>query len=166
EGAIYRRLADVIASAIAEGRLRAGERLPSQREIAREAGVNLTTITRAFAELQQRGLVDSRPGRGSVVTNFPGRPAAFKSAPDSERGLVDLSVNRPATTGYLDALARIMPKLTSDPRYVALQDFHAPEGPLWAREAVGNWFARLAGLPDAGNCIITNGAQHGLACAL
>lgn len=166
EGPVYRRIADVIASAIADGGLRAGERLPPQREIARRAGVNLTTVTRAFAELQRRGLVDAKPGRGSIVAPPRGRPAGFKSSPGSEQGLVDLSVNRPATTGYLDALARLMPKLPADPRYPALQDFHAPEGPQWAREAVGGWLAAVAGLPGADNVVMTNGAQHALACTL
>lgn len=166
EGPVYRRIANAIASAIGDGRLSVGERLPPQREIAREAGVNLTTITRAFAELQRRGLVDARPGRGSVVAEPDGWPVRFKSSPSTEQGLVDLSVNRPATTGYLDALARIAPKLPADPRYASLQDFHAPEGPLWAREVVGRWFAGLGGVANAHAAIITNGAQHGLACAL
>lgn len=165
-GPVYRRIADAITSAIAGGTFAVGDKLPPQRDLAREARVNLTTITRAFAELQRRGLVDSRPGRGSVVVEPDGWPVRFRSAPSSEQGLVDLSVNRPATTGYLDALARIMPRLSSDPRYIALQDFQAPEGPPWAREVVGAWFAALAGLPEAGNVVITNGTQHGLACTL
>lgn len=165
-GPIYRRIADALASAIADGRFAPGERLPPQRQIAQEAGVNLTTITRAFADLQERGLVDSKPGRGSIVADRRGRPSRFKSSTSDEQGFVDLSVNRPATMGYLEALARVLPKMPNDPRYEALQDFHAPEGPLWAREVVGGWFAALAGLADMRNVVVTNGAQHALACAL
>lgn len=166
DGPVYRRIADVIAEAITAGNVAAGDRLPPQRELARQAGVNLTTITRAFAELQRRGLVDARPGRGSVVMEPGIWPASFKSAPDDEQGFVDLSVNRPATTGYLDALARIMPDLSQDKRYSALQDFHAPEGPQWARDVVGGWFAQQCKIADMLNVAITNGAQHGLACVL
>ncbi len=162
---IYRQIADLIAAKIARGELTAGERLPPQRDIARQAGVNLTTVTRAFADLQERGLVTSRPGRGSLVTE---RKAAahFKSAPLDAQGYTDLSVNRPATTGYLDALAALLPRLPDDPRYPALQDFHEPEGPGWAREAVATWFGGLIGVAAPERVLVTNGAQHGLSCVL
>lgn len=162
---IYRQIADRIADEIGEGRLAIGDRLPPQRDIARMAGVNLTTVTRAFAELQQRGLVESRPGRGSIIAD-PSVTASFKSAPVEEQGFIDLSVNRPATTGYLEALASLMPQLPDDRRYAALQDFHAPEGPAWAREALATWFAPVTGAADPSQVILTNGAQHGLACVL
>ncbi|EHK54291.1 PLP-dependent aminotransferase family protein [Allomesorhizobium alhagi] len=162
---IYRQIADLIAEKIADGGLAAGDRLPPQRDIARMAGVNLTTVTRAFAALQEQGLVQSRPGRGSIIAD-PSVTASFKSAPLDEQGFIDLSVNRPATTGYLQALATLMPQLPSDPRYAALQDFHAPEGPAWAREAMAAWLAPTSGVSEPSRIIMTNGAQHGLACVL
>lgn len=81
-------------------------------------------------------------------------------------GFVDLSVNRPATTGYLEALARLMPQLPNDRRYPALQDFHAPEGPVWARDTIASWLAPVTGIDVPAQIIMTNGAQHGLACTL
>lgn len=162
---IYRQIADRIADEINEGRLSIGDRLPPQRDIARMAGVNLTTVTRAFADLQQRGLVESRPGRGSIIAD-PSITASFKSSPVDEQGFIDLSVNRPATTGYLEALATLLPHLADDRRYMALQDFHAPEGPMWAREALSLWLAPVTGTSDPSQVIMTNGAQHGLSCVL
>ena len=67
-GAIYQQLADEVQRRVSAGELKAGDRLPPQREFARMLGVNLTTVTRAFAALQRRGVVASRPGRGSVIT--------------------------------------------------------------------------------------------------
>lgn len=162
---IYRQIADLIADGIVQGKFTVGDRLPPQRDIARMAGVNLTTITRAFADLQERGLVESRAGRGSIVAD-PSLNASFKSAPVDEQGFIDLSVNRPATTGYLQALAALMPQLAQDRRYASLQDFHAPEGPGWAREAVAEWLSPTAGVNDPTRIIVTNGAQNGLACVL
>jgi DNA-binding transcriptional MocR family regulator len=162
---IYRQIADAIAERIADGTLPAGERLPPQRDIARMAGVNLTTVTRAFASLQERGLVESRPGRGSVIAD-PSITASFKSAPVDEAGFVDLSVNRPATAGYLHVLTELMPQLPADRRYTALQDFHAPEGPAWMREAAATWLAPMTGPSEAAQIVVTNGAQHGMACVL
>jgi len=164
-GAIYQQLADEVQRRVDEGLLKAGDRLPPQREFARLLGVNLTTVTRAFAAMQQRGLVASRPGLGSVITS-PARENAFASAPERAAGLIDLSVNRPATTGYLEALAQLMPRLAKDPRYAELQDFHAPEGPAWARQALAAWLAPALGVEDASRVVITHGAQSALACTL
>ncbi len=162
---IYRQLAAAIAERIARGELVAGNRLPPQRDIARMLGINLTTVTRAFATLQQRGLVESRSGRGSIIVTRAADPD-FKSAPTEEPGLVDLSVNRPPTQAYLTALAALLPGLAKDRRYPALQDFHAPEGPAWAREAAATWLSSVAGGGDPSRVVLTNGAQHGLACVL
>lgn len=180
---IYRRLADAIAERIARGELAVGDRLPPHREIARALRINVTTVTRAFSILQQRGLVEarrgrgtlvaapgslveSRRGRGTLVAAPDGNEGGFKSAPSDESGLIDLSVNRPATTAYLDALATLLPRLPKDRRYTAAQDYHPPEGPLWARAAVAEWLAPIAGGGDPGRVVLSDGAQHGLACVL
>ena len=159
--AIYQQLADEIQRRISNGELRPGDRLPSQREFAELLGINVTTVTRAFAALHRRGLVSSRPGRGSVITG-PVSAIAFASAPESEIGLIDLSVNRPATTDYLETLAQLLPRLSKDARYAALQDFHSPEGPSWAREALASWLAPTLGVQDATRFVVTHGAQSAL----
>jgi DNA-binding transcriptional MocR family regulator len=164
---LYRRLADAIAGQIERHELSAGDRLPPQREIAKALGINVTTVTRALLALQQRGLIEARPGRGTIVAE-PAREDGdgFKSAPSDESGLIDLSVNRPATSAYLDGLAGLLPRLTKDRRYGAVQDYHPPEGPQWAREAAAAWFAGIAGGGDPSRVVLTDGAQHGLACVL
>jgi DNA-binding transcriptional MocR family regulator len=162
---IYRRLADAIAERIARGELAIGDRLPPQREIARALHINVTTVTRALATLQQRGLIEARPGRGTLVAAPDGSEPGFKSAPSDESGLIDLSINRPATAAYLDVLAGLLPRLPKDRRYAAVQDYHPPEGPAWARAAIAEWLAPVAGgVP--GRVVLTDGAQHGLACVL
>lgn len=164
---LYRQLVDAIADRIARGELATGARLPPQRELARSLGINVTTVTRALSALQQRGLVQARPGRGTVVTVPDGSDAqGFRSAPADESGLIDLSVNRPATSAYADALAKILPRLPKDARFASLQDYQAPEGPLWARVAAAAWLAPIAGGNDPGRIVIAEGAQHALACAL
>src|SRR6202011_6083429 len=105
---IYQRLADAIGERIARGELVGGERLPPHREIARALGINVTTVTRAFSALQQRGLVEARPGRGTLIALRDAEESAFKPAPSDEAGLIDLSVNRPATPAYLEALAALL----------------------------------------------------------
>ncbi|TIX84323.1 MAG: PLP-dependent aminotransferase family protein, partial [Mesorhizobium sp.] len=167
EGPVYRRLADAIAERITAGTLAVGDRLPPQREIARALGINVTTVTRALSTLQQRGLLEARPGRGTTVAaRNGGEGPGFVSAPSEDTGVIDLSVNRPATSAYLDALALLLPRLSKDRHYVTLQDYHPPEGPLWAREAIAEWMRPAAGDGDPGRVVLAAGAQHGLDCVL
>ena len=72
--ATYRRIADELAARIAAGELRAGDRIPSTRQIARDHGVAMATATKVLAALQQEGLVTSRPGVGTVVGGVRGGP--------------------------------------------------------------------------------------------
>jgi DNA-binding transcriptional MocR family regulator len=159
-------LADAIAERIARGELAVVDKLPPHREIARALRINVTTVTRAFSTLQQRGLVEARRGRGTLVAAPDGNESGFKSAPSDESGLIDLSVNRPASSAYLDALATLLPRLSKDHRYATVQDYQLPEGPLWARAAVAEWLAPVTGGGDPGRVVLTDGAQHGLPCVL
>jgi DNA-binding transcriptional regulator YhcF (GntR family) len=52
---------------IATGRLAAGERLPSFRQLAAWAGVNVNTVRAVYAELEAEGLAVSRQGQGTFV---------------------------------------------------------------------------------------------------
>lgn len=84
DGPLYLRIAGALADARASGRLQPGDRLPPQRDLAQRLGVDLTTVTRAFAEARRRNLIDAAPGRGTFVT--PGGP---------DEPILDLSMNIP-----------------------------------------------------------------------
>ena len=63
----YLLIADLIAEDLRSGRLSARERLPPLRELATLLDLNYTTVARAYAEARKRGLIDSRPGLGTLV---------------------------------------------------------------------------------------------------
>lgn len=65
---IYTQILEVIQYQIVAGRYQPGERLPSVRDLASEAGVNPNTMQRAFAELERNGLVMAQRTGGRVVT--------------------------------------------------------------------------------------------------
>lgn len=69
DAAIFMQIADNVRTEAAAGRLRAGERLPSAREVAETLGVNVHTVLRAYQELRDEGLVELRRGRGAVMTD-------------------------------------------------------------------------------------------------
>ncbi|HZR20931.1 MAG TPA: GntR family transcriptional regulator [Verrucomicrobiae bacterium] len=61
---VYLQLADQIRYAAAAGRLRPGEPLPSLRPLAEELRINRNTIAKAYAELENQGIVETIPGKG------------------------------------------------------------------------------------------------------
>ena len=65
---IYSQLVDQIKIGIVSGMFPPGERLPSVRDLATEAGVNPNTMQRAMTELERDGLVYSQRTAGRFVT--------------------------------------------------------------------------------------------------
>jgi GntR family transcriptional regulator, phosphonate transport system regulatory protein len=65
--ALWRRVADAIERAIADGRYESGSRLPGETEIAELHRVNRHTVRRALAALAERGLVRAERGSGTYV---------------------------------------------------------------------------------------------------
>lgn len=65
---IYAQLIRQIRAGIVSGAFSPGERLPSVRDLAMEAGVNPNTMQRALAELERDGLVYTQRTAGRFVT--------------------------------------------------------------------------------------------------
>lgn len=64
---IYEQIKNQIRSAIMSGELMAGEALPSLRKLAKELRVSVLTVTRAYNELADEGLVKNVQGKGTFV---------------------------------------------------------------------------------------------------
>jgi GntR family transcriptional regulator len=64
---IYRQLVAQIREAIARGRMKPDERLPSVRELSRELVINPNTVARVYTELEREGILNTRPGLGVFV---------------------------------------------------------------------------------------------------
>src|SRR3954471_23923799 len=67
----YEQIAERLAADIRSGLLAPGERLPSERELARGLEVSRASVREALAALQLRGVVETRPGAGTFVTAEP-----------------------------------------------------------------------------------------------
>jgi DNA-binding transcriptional regulator YhcF (GntR family) len=65
-----------IAELAADGTLAAGAKLPPVRQLAAELGLAANTVARAYRELEQAGLVETRGRAGTLVTARAGRTPA------------------------------------------------------------------------------------------
>ena len=65
---IYRQLKERVIALMLEGELKPGDALPSVRQVAADYQVNPITVSRAYQELVDEGLVEKRRGLGMFVT--------------------------------------------------------------------------------------------------
>ena len=72
------QLAALIRAALRDGALVPGDRLPSVRELAEAAGVNVNTARSVYARLESEGVVRSEQGRGTFVSGTSGNDAATR----------------------------------------------------------------------------------------
>jgi DNA-binding transcriptional MocR family regulator len=166
EGPLYRALADAIGQAIARGELAAGTRLPPQRQLAASLGVDLTTITRGYAEAQRRGLVNATVGRGTFVqADRPAPVAATANAAAERPAIIDMSMNLPPVpqnpslrTALQDGLESLLRR--GDIR--TLMSYRAGAGTRADRVAAAAWLNPVLGEVDPDRLVVAEGAQ----CAL
>ena len=65
---IYRQIMRQVTDALSGGRLRPGDKLTSQRELAEQLVVSPLTVKKAYDELEREGLITTERGRGTFVT--------------------------------------------------------------------------------------------------
>ena len=63
----YLQLVDQVKVAVASGSLRAGDSLPGIRPLAEDLRLNRNTVAKAYAELENQGVIETAPGKGCFV---------------------------------------------------------------------------------------------------
>ena len=71
---IYRQIMRQITEAIAVGRLKAGEKLPSHRDLSEQLVIAPLTVKKAYDELELLGFIETQRGRGTFVCARLPRP--------------------------------------------------------------------------------------------
>ena len=66
---VYRQLMDQVQAAIASGILNAGDQLPTVRQVAVDLTINPNTVSRAYREMEIRGLLDTQQGTGTFIAD-------------------------------------------------------------------------------------------------
>ena len=85
---LYAQLERAIRVAIATGRLNAGDKLPTVRQLAVDLKVNANTVAKVYGELERSGVLETRRGVGTFIREAA---ACGSSWPDRERLLVELA---------------------------------------------------------------------------
>ncbi len=67
---VYQQIIGQIKRDIALGRLIKDEKLPTVRQLARQLAINPNTIAKAYRQLEQEGIIVTKPGTGAFVANL------------------------------------------------------------------------------------------------
>lgn len=167
QGPIFLAIADAISDAVAAGQLRPGARLPTHRAMADALGVNLTTVTRAYAEARKRGVVEASVGRGTFVRSQ--RKGSSSSSNEGQRsGALDLSMNLPPQPNppLIEALQRGFSNLLSRSDASEFLTYRSGPGTLDERAAGAAWLLPTVGEVHPERVLISPGAQPALLALL
>ena len=158
-GPRFLQIADALQAAVADGSLTPGDRLPSQRWLAAQLGIDLTTVTRAYDEARRRHLLEGRGARGTYIA----APKVALSA------VLDLSMNTPPPPEGLDfedllqqGLSQVM--MHTDTQL--LMTYHLGGGSDADRQAGAQWLAPMFGPLEAQQVLVCPGAQAAIAALL
>src|ERR1700722_6506406 len=145
------------------GRIRPGDRLPAQRDIAEALNVNLTTVTRAFNEARRRGLVDAQAGRGSFIKEgFDGDHATGRLGGTP---LINLSMNvppQPVAAKLQKRISRGIADLLSSPGAMFHLHYQDSTGTEMAGAAAAAWLGRRMEAASRGRILVAGGAKAAL----
>ena len=67
---VYQQIIDQVKRDIALGRLTRDEKLPTVRQLAAQLAINPNTIAKAYRQLEQEGIIVTKPGAGAFVANL------------------------------------------------------------------------------------------------
>jgi GntR family transcriptional regulator/MocR family aminotransferase len=182
---VYQRIAGHFRAEIEQGRLGAGDRLPTIRALARGLGVNRETVALAYESLAREGWIESTVGRGTFVRRRSAAAAlpAFEPAlsPLVER-LLDFERARPRYGAARDTIA--MHALVPDPSHYPVEGFRralarafaregaellvygGPQGHAGLRAIVAERLRGEGIAVDAAEIVLSHGASEGIALAL
>ncbi len=165
----------LVLGQIQDGTLRPGDRLPTHRNMAWDMKCSVGTVTRAYAELEKRGVAYGQVGRGTYIfgTGKDRRnigSGMFLPNEDYHRpvpeNVVDLSLNRfhhpDLENSFADALNTLSLRMNNVDYRSYFDCRGRPEDVYYA----GHWLRPLIGQVDESNILMTQGAQSGLYLAM
>jgi DNA-binding transcriptional MocR family regulator len=158
----YIRLAELLSTAIQEGKLAPGAKLPTHRAFAERFSVALATATRAYGELERRGTIVGEAGRGTFVRDL-GLPPTLGVRQTASDGLIDLVFNMPGDAADADMLRAGLRRLAAAGDLEAMLRYQPHGGRTHERRIIAESLASTLGSIDPECLLVTSGGQHGLA---
>jgi len=97
---IYAQLERGLRAAMATGRLKPGDQLPTVRQLAVELSINANTVARVYADLERSGAIETRRGVGSFVSATADQARPKKEHEKRLRAFVTRVLSEAGTHGF------------------------------------------------------------------
>jgi GntR family transcriptional regulator / MocR family aminotransferase len=165
-GPASHRLAAALRTAITDGRLVPGERLPASRLLAEDLRVSRWVVTEVYDQLKAEGWLTARTGSSTTVAaTHRSRPAsataAVEQAPPAPEA--DLSPNLPDLRSFPRATWKAALRRAVDAMTAADLGYPDPLGDRELRRVLADHLRRVRGLDaDPADVVVTSGTAHSL----
>lgn len=180
---IYKQLAIFIENGIADGSIAHDKPLPSERGMAKELGVNRSTVIAAYNELESNGLIDRNRGSGTTVSKdiwgiakkripswnryieagsfLPNLPVTQRIHKEmAEHNLINLASGELSQDLFPMISLR---EITSNRSFIGTLGYDHPQGNAIFRGNLTNHVRQFRGIEtNPSNILITSGAQQAL----
>ncbi|MDA9476751.1 transcriptional regulator [Bradyrhizobium sp. CCBAU 65884] len=162
EGPRYLALVNALEQDIADGRLSDGDRLPPHRDLARELSLSVGTVSKAYQEAEQRGIVSGHVGQGTFVR----RRSVARAETTARDEPVNLALNVPVEGNETQILSAFFGEVVRERDLAPLLRYR-PHGGIWKhREIIAASLSDNSFAIEPAQLFLCNGAQHAIDIAL
>ena len=163
-GPKYIALAKLLEEDIQNGKLKAGTKLPPQRELADFLDLNLSTISKVYKLCEQKGLLSASVGNGTYVSSdAAAEPLLLCGRGDSH--IIEMGAIVPPAASNLN-VKRYAESLMKRPDALNLFSYGTPEGTKRQRRAGVMWMKKSGLHTDMEHIVLAAGGQNALMAAL
>lgn len=163
-GPKYLALVKMLEEDIKSGVLKAGTKLPPQRELADFLDVNLSTVSRAFKLCEQKGLLSASVGSGTFVSSDVAVDSILLCGNENTH-MIEMGAIVPLVASN-DKVKQYMEQLLKRPDALQLFSYGAPEGTVRHRKAGVAWLGRSGFDTDSSHIVLAAGGQNALTASL
>ena len=163
-GPKYMALAKLLEEDIKNGNLKAGTKLPPQRELADFLDVNLSTISKVYKLCAQKGLISASVGNGTYVSSDATTEPVFLCGKENSH-MIEMGAIVPFVTSNRK-VRQYTEGLMKKPDALNLFSYGAPEGTKRQREAGAAWLQRSGFYTDSEHIVPAAGGQNALTAIL
>ncbi|WP_413711455.1 PLP-dependent aminotransferase family protein [Rhizobium sp. Rhizsp82] len=160
-------LTERIIADIDSGILKPMDRMPTHRDLARELGLSVQTVSLSYKEAERLGYLSGEIGRGTFVKARVTDRAGRMMLDHSQNEVLDLSIIRAV---YLDAHEDASREIFRELAESDIASFMRPCRPIAGldrhREAARLWLQPIGVTAGAERILVTNGAAHSIFLAL
>lgn len=156
---LHQALYQQLQYAIEQGLLKAGDKLPTHRELATRLSIAVATVTKVYKAAESAGLLNAKVGKGSFVSACPVLPQAIKA---NDLQCINLSIIKPQVNIANQQITQQLKSLSEQNQLSELMDYNVAGGSLTDHQAATHWLLSQGVLINSKQVSLCSGAQHGL----